>query len=84
MELAGKVFNVLLGHNGRMHMILDCKVLRGQAKGIKADGEQYVLALHALFPCNGIHGGIGPGMAYMKARTGGIGKLHQRIEFFLV
>ena len=65
-------------------MILDCKVLRGQAKGIKADGEQYVLALHALFPCNGIHGGIGPGMAYMKARTGGIGKLHQRIEFFLV
>ncbi len=84
MELAGEVFNVLFGHNGRVNMVFNGKVLRGKAEGIVAHGEQHVIALHALFPGNGVHGRIGPGMSHMKARTGGIGKLHQGIVFGLV
>ena len=84
MELAGKVLDILPGYDGRMDMVFDCKVLGGQTKGIEADGEQHVLALHALFPGDGVHCRVGTGMAYMQSCAGGIGKLHQCIEFFLI
>ena len=84
MELTGKVLDILPGYDGRMDMVFDCKVLGGQTKGVEADGEQYVFALHALFPGNGVHCRVGTGMPYMQTCAGGVGKLHQCIEFFLI
>ena len=64
-------------------MVLDGIVLRGQAEGVVAHGEQDVIAIHALFAGHHVHGGVGPGVAHVQALAGGIGKLHQRIELGL-
>ena len=79
-QLAGEVGDILPGDNGRMDVILDGVVLRGQAEGVKADGEQDVIALHALFAGDDVHGGKGPGMAHMQALAGGIGELDEPIK----
>ena len=52
---------------GRMDVVLDGIVLRGQAKGIKADGKEHVVALHPLLPADDVHGGEGPGVSHMRA-----------------
>ena len=80
MELLGKVGDILLGDNGGMDVVLDGVVLRGQAKGIKADGEQHVVTLHPLLAADDVHGGEGTGVAHMEALTGGIGELDEAVE----
>ena len=80
MKLLGEVGDVLLGNDGRMDVVLDGVVLRGQAKGIKADGEQHIVALHPLFPADDVHSGEGPCVAHMEALTGGIGELDEAVE----
>ena len=79
-QLAGEVGDVLLGDDGRVDVVLDGVVLRGQAEGVKPDGEQNVVALHALFPGDDVHGGKGPGMTHVQALTGGIGELDEPVE----
>ena len=79
-QLAGEVGDVLLGDDGRVDVVLDGVVLRGQAEGVKPDGEQDVVALHALFPGDDVHGGKGPGMTHVQALAGGIGELDQPVE----
>ena len=66
-----------------MDVILDGVVLRGQAEGVVADGEEDVIALHPLFPADDVHGGEGPGVAHMEALAGGVGELDEAEEFFL-
>ena len=61
-------------------MVLDGVVLRGQAEGIEADGVQDVVALHALFTGDDVHGREGPGVAHMEALTGGVGELDEAVE----
>ena len=84
VKLPGEILDVLLCDDRRMHMILNGKILRGQAEGVEADGEQDVKPVHSLFPGDHVHGGIGPGMAHMEACGGGIRKFHQSIELRLV
>ena len=80
LQLAGEVGDVLLGDDGRVDMVLDGVVLRGQAEGIEADGVQHVVALHPLFAGDDVHGREGPGMAHMEALTGGVGELDEAVE----
>ena len=80
LQLAGEVGDVVLGDDGGMDVVLDGVVLGGQAEGVKADGEQDVIALHALFASNDIHGREGTGMTHMQTLTGGIGELDQAVE----
>ena len=79
-QLAGEVGDVLLGDDGGVDMVLDGVVLRGQAEGIEADGVQDVVALHALFTGDDVHGREGPGMAHMETLTGGVGELDEAVE----
>ncbi len=83
-ELAGEVGDVVLRHLGGVDVVLDGVVFRGQAKGVKAHGEQHVEAVHPLLPGDDVHGGVGPGMAYVEALAGGVGELHQAVEFGLI
>ena len=80
VKLLGEVGDVLLGNDGRMDVVLDGVVLRGQAKGIKADGEQHVVTLHPLLAADDVHGGEGTGVAHVEALTGGIGELDEAVE----
>ena len=41
-----KLAMLSLGDDGGVDVVLDGVVLRGQAEGIKADGEQHVVAVH--------------------------------------
>ena len=72
-----------LGDDGGMDVVLDGVVLRGQAEGVEADGEQHVIAVHAALAGHHVHGGVGPGVAHVQALAGGIGELHQAVEFGL-
>ena len=51
---------------------------------LKADGEEHIVPVHAALPGHHVHGGVGPGMSHMEALAGGIGELHQGVEFLLV
>ena len=82
VKLLGEVGDVLLGNDGRMDVVLDGVVLRGQAKGIKADGEQHIVALHPLFPADDVHSGKGAGMAHMEPLTRGIRELNEAVKLF--
>ena len=76
VELPGEVFDVLLGDNGGVDVVLDGEVLGGQAEGVVADGQQDIVPVHPLLPGDDVHGGVGPGMSHVKARPGGVGELH--------
>ena len=54
--MAAERGDVVLRHDGRMDVVLDGVVLRRQAEGIVAHGEQHVLALHAVLARDDIHG----------------------------
>ena len=66
-----------------MDVILDGVVLRGQAEGVEAHGEEDVVPIHPLFPGNNVHGGVGPGMAHMEPLPGGVGELDEAVELGL-
>ena len=83
LQLLPEVVDVLLGHLGGMYLVLDGIVLRGQAKGVPADGEQHIIALHAALAADDVHGGVGPGMAHMQPRSGGIRELNQSVKLRL-
>ena len=84
MQLLGEVGDVVVGHLGGVDVVLDGVVLGGQAEGVKADGEEHIVPVHAALPGHHVHGGVGPGMSHMEALAGGIGELHQGVEFLLV
>ena len=75
-----EVIHILLGDDGRVDVVLDGEVLRGQAKGVPADGEEHVVALHAALAGDDVHGRVGAGMAHVQAIARGIGELDQAVE----
>ena len=83
MQLAGEVLDVGLGDHGWVHMVLDGKVLSGQAKGIIPDGEKDIVAVHPLLSGDDVHCGVGTGVTDVETCTGGIGELHQAVELGL-
>ena len=84
VELLFKVGNVLLCHNGRMHMVLDGIVLRRQAEGVITDGEKNVVALHPLAAADDIHRRERTRMADMQSLSGRIRELDQAVKLRLV
>ena len=80
LQLLGEILDVVLRDDGRVDVVLDGIVLRGQAESIEADGEQYIIALHPLFAGDDIHSRKGAGMPHVQALAGGIRKLDQPVE----
>ncbi len=80
LELARKVGDVVAGHDGRMDVILNGKVLGREAEGVIADGENDIVPVHALFARDDIHGREGPRMADMQAGSAGVRKLNQTVK----
>ena len=64
-------------------MVFDGEVFRRQAKCIEADGVQDVIALHALFAADDIHGCKRTRMADMKTGSGGVWELDQAVKLWL-
>jgi len=83
LELAGEAGDILPGDHGGMDVVFDGVVLRGQAEGVKAHGEEDVIAVHPLFPGDDVHGRVGPGVAHMEPLTGGVGELDEAVELGL-
>ena len=64
-------------------MVFDRKVLRRQTEGVKADGVEHVVALHALFARDDVHRGEGAGMTDVQTGSGGIRELDQTVKLRL-
>ena len=79
-ELAGKVLDVLLRHDGRMDVVLDGEVLGRQAEGIKADRIEDVVTLHPLFPADNVHRRKRARMADVQTGRRRIRELDQAVE----
>ena len=60
-ELFGEMGDVVFGDHGGMDVVFDGVVLGGEAEGIEAHGEKDVVAVHALFAGDDVHGGVGRG-----------------------
>ena len=82
LQLTGEILDVLLSDHGGVDVVFDGEVLRGQAESVKADGEQDVVALHALFAGHHVDGREGTGMPHVQAGRGGVGELDEPVELF--
>ena len=80
LELTGEVLDVLLRDDGGMDVVLDGKVLRRQAEGVKADGVQDIVALHALFAADDVHRRERARVADVQTRGGGVREFDQAVE----
>ena len=83
-ELFGEMGDVVFGDHGGMDVVFDGVVLGGEAEGIEAHGEKDVVAIHALFAGDDVHGGVGAGVAHVEALPGGVGELDEAVELGLV
>ena len=79
-ELVGEVLDVFLCDLRGVDMVLDSVVFRGQAEGVKADGEKYVVALHTLFSRYDVDRRKGSGVADVQSLSGGVRKLDKSVE----
>ena len=84
LELAGEVCDIVLGDYCRVDVVLDSVVLGRQAESVKADREQDIIALHALFARDDVHRGEGARMADMQSLTGGVRELDKAVELGLI
>ena len=73
-----------LRHHGGVDVVVDGVVLRGQAEGVPADGEEHVVALHAALAGDDVHRGVAARMADVQPCAGGIGELDQAVKLGLV
>ena len=80
LELAGEVLDVLRRNDGGVNVVLDGKVLRRQAEGVKAHGVEDVVALHALFAADDVHRRERARVADVQARGGGVREFDQAVE----
>ena len=80
LHLVLEMLHVAGGDHMGMGVGFDGVVFRRQAKGVKAHGEQHVVALHATLAGDDFKPGIGLDVAHMHPRAGGIGEFHQTVE----
>ena len=73
--------HILRGDDLRVDVVFDGEVLRGQAKGIKADGEQHVVTLHPLLAADDVHCRKGARMADVQSGGGRVRELDEPVEF---
>ena len=83
LQLSAEGGDVLLRHDPGMDVIFNGIVLRRQAERVIPNGKENVFPLHPLLPGNDVHGGVGPAVAHMEARPGGVGELKEGIELLL-
>ncbi len=84
LELTGKILDIPLGDDGGVDVVFDGKVFGGQTEGVKTDRIEDVIALHALFTRDNVHGRKGARMAHVQSGGAGVRELDQAIEFGLV
>ncbi len=84
LELICEVDDVVLGYDGGVDMVLYGIILRGQAESVKPDGEQHIVALHALFPRDDVKRREGAGMPHVQPLPGGVRELDKPVELGLV
>ena len=78
-ELGCKLFDVAVGDDSGVEIILDSGVLGGKTVCIKADREQYVIALHSSLAGDDLKAGICLDVAYVHAVSAGIRELDKVI-----
>ena len=83
-QLPGKVFDVGLGRNRRMHAGLDRIVFGRQPEGVKAHRIKHVKALHPFFARHHVKRGIGTRMPHVQPGAGRIGKFDQNVKLLPV
>ena len=66
-----------------MNAGLDGGVLGGQTVSVKANREQYVVALKPSLAADYLKAGISLDMTYMHTCAGGVGELYESVEFRL-
>ncbi|GBD30530.1 hypothetical protein HRbin32_01638 [bacterium HR32] len=69
-QLAPHALDVPQGPPLRVDLVLDGRVLRGQAEGVEPDGEQHVVAPHAPVPGGRVAGGHGVPVADVQVPAG--------------
>ena len=80
LELAGEVLDVLRRNDGGVNVVLDGKVLRRQAEGVKAHGVEDVVTLHALLAADDVHRRKRARVADVQASGGRIRELNEAVE----
>ena len=80
LQLLAEVVHVLLRDDRGVDVVFDRKILRRQAEGVVADGEEHVIAFHAPLPGDDVHCGIRARVPHMQAGARRVGELDQRIK----
>ena len=83
-ELAGEFFNVSVGQLTGMDARLDGGILGGQTEGVKANGEQDVVALHPSLAADDLQTRVGLDVAHVHTHARGVGELYEAVELGLV
>ena len=77
------MFNILLRDDVRMRVGLDGIILSRQAKRIKSDWEQNIVALHAALSRQNLDTGISLDMSHMHTCTGRIREFYEAVPLRL-
>ena len=83
LELIGKFYYVVVGYLAGVNAGLDGGVLGGQTVCVKADGEQYVVALKPSLAAYYLKARISLDMTDVHTCAGGVGELYESVEFRL-
>ena len=75
-----RLVHVLIRPGGSLRVVLDGGVLGGQAKGVKADGMQHVVAAHAGLTGHGIADGIVARVAHVQVAR----RIREHLEHILL
>ena len=84
LQLTGKIGNIFLCRNRRMHPGFNRIIFRRQAESVKSHRIQNIQAFHAFFAGNYVQSGIRTRMPDMQPRPRRIGKFDQRIKLFFI
>ena len=82
-ELGGELLDVSVGELAGMDSRLDGGVLGGQTEGVKADGEQDVVALHTALSADDLQTGVGLDVTHVHTYARGVGEFYEAVELGL-
>ena len=83
-ELGGELVDVAVGQLAGVDARLDGGVLGGQAEGVKADGEQDVVALHTALSADDLQARVGLDVTHVHTHARGVGELYEAVELGLI